>query len=166
MHYRSYRDLSLSISRNLHKIPRGIDLVVGIPRSGMLPATMIGQMLNKPVIALDSYLDGKMYEMGLYRRPANLITRFSELKHVLVMDDSINSGNSMNRVKQKINNSTVHSIKTTYGAVYYVRESLGQLDVGLEECPWPRIFQWNILNSWVLAHACLDIDGVVCVDPT
>ena len=97
MHYRSYRDLSLSISRNLHKIPRGIDLVVGIPRSGMLPATMIGQMLNKPVIALDSYLDGKMYEMGLYRRPANLITRFSELKHVLVMDDSINSGNSMNR---------------------------------------------------------------------
>jgi len=166
MNYRSYRDLSLAISRNLHKIPWEIDLVVGIPRSGMLPATMIGQMLNKPVVALDSYIDGKIYEMGLYRRPAKPVTRFSELKHVLIMDDSINSGRSMNRVKQKICNSTGHSIKTTYGAVYYVRDSLGQLDVGLEECPWPRIFQWNILNSWVLAHACLDIDGVVCVDPT
>jgi glycosyltransferase involved in cell wall biosynthesis/uncharacterized HAD superfamily protein/hypoxanthine phosphoribosyltransferase len=166
MNYKSYRDLSLTINRNLHKIPRDIDLVVGVPRSGMLPATMIGLIFNKPVVALDSYLDGKIYEMGLYRRPKTSITNFSEIKKVLIMDDSINSGHSINTVKEKISKSDRHVINTIYGAVYYVRESLHHIDFGLEECAWPRIFQWNILNSWVLANACLDIDGVVCTDPT
>ena len=166
MNYKSYRDLSLTINKNLHKIPRDIDLVVGVPRSGMLPATMIGQILNKPIVALDSYLEGKIYEMGLYRRPKASITNFSEIKKVLIMDDSINSGHSINTVREKISKSDRHVINTIYGAVYYVREGLHHIDFGLEECAWPRIFQWNILNSWVLANTCLDIDGVVCTDPT
>ena len=166
LNYKSYQDLSLTINKNIHKIPRDIDLVVGIPRSGMLPATMIGQILNKPVVALDSYLDGKLYEIGQYRRPQNLITNFSKIKKVLIVDDSINSGASMKKVKEKIENSDRNNINSIYSAVYYVNESLGNIDIGFEECTWPRIFQWNILNSWILAHACLDIDGVVCVDPT
>lgn len=166
LNYKSYQDLSLTINKNLHKIPRDIDLVVGIPRSGLLPATMISQILNKPVVALDSFLEGKIYEIGLYRRPNSLIQDFSEIKRVLVIDDSINSGNSLQKVREKIEKSERRNIDTIYSAVYYVPESLNKIDIGLEECLWPRIFQWNILNSWVLANACIDIDGVVCVDPS
>ncbi len=166
MNYKSYQDLSLTINKHFIKIPRDIDLIVGVPRSGMLPATMIGQILNKPVVALDSYLDGKLYEIGLYRRPHNLATNYSGIKKVLIIDDTINSGASMNKVKERIRNSDKHEINTIYCAVYYVRESADKIDIGFEECSWPRIFQWNILNCWVLAQACLDIDGVVCVDPT
>jgi GT2 family glycosyltransferase/tetratricopeptide (TPR) repeat protein/uncharacterized HAD superfamily protein/hypoxanthine phosphoribosyltransferase len=164
--YRSYQDLSLTIKNNLVKIPRDIDLVVGVPRSGMLPATMIGQILNKPVVALDSYIEGKLYEIGDYRRPTNLVTNISEVRKVLVIDDSINSGGSMKKVKERIKSSDKADIETIYSAVYYVRDSLGIIDIGFEECPWPRVFQWNVLNSWVLANACVDIDGVVCADPT
>ena len=166
MNYRTYQDLSLTINKNLYKIPRDIDLVVGIPRSGMLPATMIGLVLNKPVVALDSYLDGKIYEMGLYRRPKTFISDVSDIKKVLVIDDSIIHGTTMNKVKEKIESSDRRSIQTLYCAVYYVQECLDKIDIGLEDCPFPRIFQWNILNSWVLSSACVDIDGVVCVDPT
>lgn len=166
MNYKTYQDLSLTINKNLYKIPRDIDLVVGIPRSGMLPATMIGLILNKPVVALDSYIDGKIYEMGIYRRPKSLISNFSEINKVLIIDDSIIHGNTINIVKEKIKKSDRHLINTVYGAVYYVQGSLDKIDIGLEECPPPRIFQWNILNSWVLANACVDIDGVVCIDPT
>lgn len=166
MNYRTYQDLSLTINRNLHKIPRDIDLVVGIPRSGMLPATMIGLVLNKPFVALDSYLDGKIYEMGLYRRPKTFVSDVSDIKKVLVIDDSIIHGTTMTMVKQRIENSVRRSTHTLYCAVYYVQECLDKIDVGLEDCPFPRIFQWNILNSWVLANSCVDIDGVVCIDPT
>ena len=166
MNYKSYNDLAMTINKNLFKIPRDIDLVVGVPRSGMLPATMIGLILNKPVVALDSFLEGKIYEIGLYRRPKAFIRDISGVKKVLIIDDTINSGNSMNRVKEQIEKSKRNSIKTIYGAVYYVQESLSQIDIGLEELSWPRIFQWNILNSWVLANSCLDIDGLVCMDPT
>ena len=119
MNYKSYKDLSLTIDKNLFKIPRDIDLVVGVPRSGMLPATMIGQILNKPVVALDSYIDGKIYEIGLYRRPQALATAISEIKKVLIVDDSINSGNSMNKVKEKVGNSDRHNVDTVYGVVYF-----------------------------------------------
>ena len=38
MHYRSISDMNDAIVRNLHRLPRDIDLVVGVPRSGILAA--------------------------------------------------------------------------------------------------------------------------------
>jgi len=166
LRYKSYKDLSLTVKNNILKIPRDIDLVVGIPRSGMIPATMIGQILNKPVVALDSYLDGKLYEMGHYRRPKNMLNDFSNIKKVLIVDDSINTGGSLIKVKEKVAGSDKNNIETLYCAIYFVQDSLKYLDIGFEECVWPRIFQWNILNSWILERACVDIDGVICTDPT
>ncbi|RUU06821.1 phosphoribosyltransferase, partial [Mesorhizobium sp. M7A.T.Ca.TU.009.01.3.2] len=36
MHYRSISDMNDAIVRGLHRLPRDIDLVVGVPRSGVL----------------------------------------------------------------------------------------------------------------------------------
>jgi FkbM family methyltransferase len=166
LRYRSYGDLSLTVNRNLAKIPRDIDLVVGIPRSGMMPATMVGQILNKPVVTLDAFLSGMVSDMGLYRRPKKHIADIAQMDRVLIIDDSINSGGSMAKVKERVAAADHDNIHPIYCAVYYVPGSLSKVDIGLEECPWPRIFQWNILNSWILGCACVDIDGVVCVDPT
>lgn len=41
MQYRTLADLSNLIRKNIYKVPHDIDLVVGIPRSGMLPANII-----------------------------------------------------------------------------------------------------------------------------
>lgn len=30
----------------------------------------------------------------------------------------------------------------------------------------PRVFEWNVLHHPVLNDACVDIDGVLCRDPT
>ena len=38
MNYRTISDLNQVILKRLHIIPRDIDLIVGIPRSGMFPA--------------------------------------------------------------------------------------------------------------------------------
>ena len=40
MHFKSINDLSVDLVKNLHRFHGSIDLIVGIPRSGMLPATM------------------------------------------------------------------------------------------------------------------------------
>ena len=41
MQYRTIADLSALVRANIHKVPHDIDIVVGVPRSGMLPAMMI-----------------------------------------------------------------------------------------------------------------------------
>ena len=48
MNYRSVSDLNEVILRNIHIIPRDIDLVVGVPRSGMMPANLLSLYLNLP----------------------------------------------------------------------------------------------------------------------
>ena len=30
----------------------------------------------------------------------------------------------------------------------------------------PRVFEWNLMHGTVLANSCVDIDGVLCLDPT
>ena len=48
MNYRSIADLNHTILKQLHMLPRDFDLVVGVPRSGMLPANLIALYLNLP----------------------------------------------------------------------------------------------------------------------
>jgi hypothetical protein len=58
LQYRNYEDLNRLIHQaDLHAF-RDADLVVGIPRSGMVPAFMIGLLLNLPVIDIESYVAG------------------------------------------------------------------------------------------------------------
>ncbi len=35
-----------------------------------------------------------------------------------------------------------------------------------EVVPQPRMFQWNVMHHWFLGQSCVDIDGVLCADPT
>ncbi len=58
MNYRTIADLSNLIRTNLYKIPHDIDVVVGVPRSGMLPATMIALYLNKRLSDINTFFVG------------------------------------------------------------------------------------------------------------
>jgi orotate phosphoribosyltransferase len=53
-----------------------------------------------------------------------------------------------------------------YGAVYVTQESTGLVDYWHEIVSLPRVFEWNIMNHEVLGRACIDIDGVLCRDPS
>ncbi|HRZ25802.1 MAG TPA: phosphoribosyltransferase, partial [Spirochaetota bacterium] len=65
VYYKSYSDLCRDIINNIYKINTNVDLIVGNPRSGMLPAVIIGLLMNKPVADIDSYLSGKIWGSGL-----------------------------------------------------------------------------------------------------
>ena len=57
--YRSFEDLARTIRSNIHKIPHDIDAVIGVPRSGMIPAYLIGLYLNKPVLSVAGFLEAQ-----------------------------------------------------------------------------------------------------------
>ena len=58
MNYRSLNDLNSTILKQLHLIPRDIDLIVGVPRSGMLPANLLALYLNLPYTDIHSFMNG------------------------------------------------------------------------------------------------------------
>jgi uncharacterized HAD superfamily protein len=160
MHYRNVTDLNNIILRKLSILPRDFDLIIGIPRSGMLPANLLALYLNLPYTDIHSFLNGHIYQAGERSRFFNL----KDMKKILVVDDSVASGTAMDRSRQTLKDAE-KKFEIKYCAVYMVPGKEKTVDYYFEVVPLPRFFQWNILNHTALEKACFDIDGVLSVDP-
>jgi len=142
MNFISYPQLARDISEWAKDLPR-FDLVVGIDRSGMLPATMLAKAWDVPVEPLSkTWMENE-----------------NERK-VLVVDDSYNFGGAMRQAKSKVKGGSVR-----YGAVYVANDKgAAQLDYSFQILPHPRAFQWNLFHHDIMPSTCLDMDGVICED--
>ncbi|MET0373106.1 MAG: phosphoribosyltransferase, partial [Rhizorhabdus sp.] len=145
MEYRSFADLAASIIRNSYRLPADIDLIVGIPRSGMLAANMIATHLNLPFVDLESYLAGLRPFVGRTVRETMRVDGSAAPDRVLVVDDSILSGTSMAQVRNRIASERPEA-DVTYCAVYATQDEHPEIDVWLEIVQHPRIFQWNLMR--------------------
>ena len=160
MNYRNVRELNNIILTRLSIIPRDIDLIVGVPRSGMLPANLLALYLNRPYTDIHSFLNGHIYKAGARSQFFDI----SEFKKILVVDDSIASGSAMIEVKESLKHLE-DKFDLKYCAIYVIPGKEKMVDYFFEIVPLPRYFQWNILNHTSLEKACFDIDGVLCPDP-
>ncbi|MEE9355859.1 MAG: phosphoribosyltransferase family protein [Methylococcaceae bacterium] len=159
INFRSIEDLKLCIKENLHKIPSEITLIVGVPRSGMIPASIISTYLNKELADIDTFISGRAFSSG---ERSSII---NSNKYVLIVDDSISSGSQISKIRNKIESKNIVS-NVRYLCVYATEESIHLIDYYFEEVPHKRIFEWNLMSSWFLKETCCDIDGVLCMDPT
>lgn len=166
MIYRSISDLSNTIRNHLYKIPEDIDLVVGIPRSGMLAANILALNLNLRFCDIDSFIDNTPLAQGVTRKSKLAhLAKPDEAKHVLIVDDSVQSGRSMAAAREKILR-TAHDKRITFCAIYVSPHSISCTDIFLEIIEPIRFFEWHALHRPFLSKCCVDIDGVICVDPT
>ena len=165
MNYRSLNDLSRLSTECASQIPDDIELVIGIPRSGMLVASIIALKQNLPLTDLYSFLRNDELKKGNTRtyKLAELV-KPRDAKKVLLVDDSISSGKSMQAALEQVRATYAGSVVTL--AAFAERHNRHLVDVHLELVEQPRVFEWNIMHHPFLAQACLDIDGVLCVDPT
>ena len=161
MNYRNISDLNKIILKRLSIIPRDIDLIVGVPRSGMMPANLLALYLNKPYTDLHSFINGYIYKAGAR---AQFFDENSGRKNILVVDDSVASGRALAEVKDLLkDHSSRYNIK--YCVIYMSPGREKSVDYYFENVALPRYFQWNIMNHTSLEKACFDIDGVLCEDP-
>lgn len=165
MNYKSFGDLSEDISSNINKVQgKGYDLVVGIPRSGMIPAYMISLLLNVDCIDLNSFLENVPISRGSSRRVASSLERAKDAKKILLVDDSASSGASFASALEKIPPAFLPGL--TRLAIYVDPVSKANVDVFFELLLLPRVFQWNIFHHPIIAESCVGLEGVLCVEPT
>jgi len=163
--YRSIADLNKTILDNLSKVPRDIDLVVGIPRSGLLAASMLALHLNLPLTDLDGFVEGRVISGGRRSRGHRVDLRATSNLRVFVLDDSIQSGEQMAEVKARIDRANLpHEI--IFGVVYGSPQGCESVDICFEVLATRRLFEWNLMHHSILDRSCVDIDGVLCSDPT
>ncbi|MFC3607959.1 phosphoribosyltransferase family protein [Stutzerimonas tarimensis] len=165
MNYRSLNDLAGLITRHASRIDNDVDLVVGIPRSGMLAASIISLKLNLPLTDLYSFLRNDELKRGstrTYKR--NQLQRAQDARKILLVDDSVATGQSLNEALEKLRQVKYPGeIQTLAG--FAEKKNAYRVDVCLEEVEQPRVFEWNVMHHGIIAHACLSIDGVLCEPP-
>lgn len=161
MNYRNIDDLNHCILQHLSILPRDFDLIVGVPRSGMFPANLLALYLNLPVTDIDSFRNGHIYQTGERGKTFNM----NNIHNVLVVDDSIATGKAMKKCRELLKDIE-HLYNIQYCVIYAVPLHSHSVDYFFEIVDYPRFFQWNIMNHSILQKTCMDIDGVLCADPT
>ena len=164
MNFRTTSDLFATVRRNMHKLPTDFDLIVGIPKSGMLGAFAVALLSNKPITDLSSFLDGRVYNSFSPRSRTEPSSKVADYRSVLVIDDSVFSGAALRNARAAIKAAGLRQ-HFSVGAIYGLGSVQADADFILESCPAPRVFEWNVMNHWCLEFSCVDLDGVLCMDP-
>lgn len=163
MNYKSVADLNKDILAWLDRLPRDIDVVVGIPRSGMLVANLVSLYLNKPLADIDGFCEGRLLSAGARR----IFVERSAHGTALVLDDSVNTGSTLREAREKLAAAHAGSgMKYVFAAPYVAQDSTAMVDCYYQVLPIPRVFEWNLYHHVILTKSCMDIDGILCRDPS
>ena len=160
----SFSDLHKAIQSNLHLIPRNVDLIVAIPRSGLLPGMHVATSLNLPLITLGELQGQDFLEQRFTAR--KYLSLRSYPKNVLVIDDSSNTGSRINQAREIISKKWP-SAKVSSFTVFKAKNSSFSPDYWIISSDTPRVFAWNMFNhNQLTGEIAIDLDGILCPDPT
>jgi orotate phosphoribosyltransferase len=154
--YISWRYLHRSIPLFCNKLPADTVGLIGIPRSGMMTATLMGQHMNLPVGDVDSFVrTGALWTVG--RRFHDQEEWPTTGTYVLV-DDSMNTGQSMEEAKELVSESLTGGIHLRTAAMYVLPGNKDKVDYHHQVLPLPRAFAWNWHSKRASQHWMVDID--------
>jgi uncharacterized HAD superfamily protein/hypoxanthine phosphoribosyltransferase len=163
MNFVSYKRLYEDIYRWVRVLPKDFDLIIGIPRSGLLPALLLSLHYNIPVSEIESFKNGHIFKSGQRGQFVSNIKK-NIIHKVIVVDDSCTSGKSIANAKYILKNVKGYDIK--YGAMYVTEDSKKYVDYFCSIINSPRCFQWNWMHHTFLMNSCSDMDGVLCGSPS
>lgn len=162
--YTTCADLARDTLKLIPYIPADCKGIVGVPRSGMIPASILATNLHLPLLELT---DNGPRPMGNGYRGTWLKFKPGNGPY-FVVDDSTYGGGSMKRARDKM-----RSHPAIFAAVYSKTLGCADVDAVIMDC---HLFEWNIFNNKILeggaidpklrGGVCADFDGVLCADPS
>ena len=117
-------------------------------------------------MTVDEFLDGRS-TTAYTRRPPLRSNTTSTRQRVVVVDDSSGTGGTMHAIKVKVAERGINREQhVSYMAVFGSEMARPTLDHMVEALPNPRLFEWNLLHHVHTSRLCIDMEGVLCEDPT
>lgn len=165
INYRSISDMRNVLYRKLSIIPSNFDYVVGVPKSGLLPATLIAINKNIELISIEKLIGNIKSNCNINSKNWKKHSQYDCNKSydILLVDDSVNTGEAINNAKALIkrcnSNLNIYTL-----CVFSTMASLNEVDYALEICEQPRVFEWNIVHNRVLEKTLISAKGLLVVD--
>lgn len=173
MKFISTTDLIADTYRLASLLPSDVAGVVGIARSGILPASLLSQHLHLPMWILrqdtsPSQEDEFDWDGGDVIPVGNgwrLHERQATAGPILVIDDTQMTGRSLERAKPVAEAWARQRGRELLWAVVYQSPGLPnacRAAVCVHELTPPHFLEWNLFNSLHVNQAGFDIDGILC----
>ena len=147
-----------------HLIPKlskmNISGVLGVPRSGMLPASICALWLNVPIYVVNK--EGSLDIMSnVSSFGGSRMERFKEREgSILLIDDTLSTGRAMNNVL-----SNIKSDENILKCSVYVRPEIkDEVDVYGLALHHPYLLEWCFFNTSHMNISLLDFDGIFSPD--
>ncbi|WP_347245389.1 phosphoribosyltransferase [Thermogutta sp.] len=142
--------------------PYRFDGVVGVARSGLIPASILAAVWHVPLLSVSPVSQhitalGSGYRLGDHGKTA-------QLTNVLLVDDTICGGNTSSRVLALVA-TALPNARIVFAAIYATPETIDRVDVCAAVLPKPHVLEWNFANTYFVQWGAFDFDGVLCVDP-
>lgn len=134
----------------IKKFDKCYDAYVGIPRSGLFVANVLGMMTGRPVFTPSMLVnDENPYFRG---------GKGYNLDDILLVDDSLATGNTLKNVSKGLDDA---GIRFDTGVVFVKKGMEQEVDHWFVKTGQHRIFEWNMMHvKWYRVG--FDLDGVLC----
>lgn len=119
------------------KVPADCSGIVGVPRSGILPAAAVATLLHLPLFSLARA--GKLVPLEAGSRGRSLAQHSGPL---VVVDDTVYSGHALRRARLSLRGK-----QALFAAVYARPEAAGAADFYARLLPCPHLLEWNLFNN-------------------
>jgi uncharacterized HAD superfamily protein/hypoxanthine phosphoribosyltransferase len=135
--------------------PERYDIIIGIPRSGMIIASIIACKLGKPLTTPTVFLRNEYWWTG--KIPIN-----NKFQNALLVDDSVTRvKGTMHQAYMTLKNA-FPEMKITRAALFVTEQTKNAVDLYHTVLrPPPHRFEWNLAHVQ-LGRLAVDMDGVLC----
>lgn len=157
-HYVSYAELV----RDCHELARRLPpvrAIAGIPRSGLVPASILALELNVPMVSLESLCDSDsppvipLPRRGYGRRVGDGI--------ILIVDDTCASGRQIRALQERIRGP----VPVEFAAIYVEdRPTIAADHFHSKLPPFAQFYEWTMFHDDNNRRILTDMDGVLCED--
>lgn len=149
----TFEELTLRTLEWAETLPR-FDLIIGIPRSGLLVASILAMRQAVPLSTPGQKSGNFWASKHIHKR---------EPQRILLVDDSVSTGASLKKAYEEVTRAYPKARIET-GALIVSRESRPVVDYFGFFVEPPRLFEWNFLHS-KKGKVAFDLDGVIAEDP-
>jgi hypoxanthine phosphoribosyltransferase len=142
-------------------LPPELDAVVGIARSGIVPAAVVATLRQLPLFSASR--DGRIVYLGGGARLGLGLGLGRIGRGVALIDDTAVSGGTFADVRPFVQ-GMFPAAKIFTAAVYATAAATAQLDGVAARYESPHYLEWNFWNSCWTHKAAVDFDGILCED--
>ena len=156
----SLDELILWTNEWIKTFPQTYDVIVGIPRSGLLVANIIALRLGKPLSTPELFKDGH-YWLSIHVN--NRTDKKEGLCRVLLVDDCISHKKTIEEPEQILHSSN-RNLQITKAVLLVSEEATNYVDTYYKVLyDYPLVAEWELIHRpW--ENIAVDMDGVICED--